>query len=267
MTILQFTNEFEIVRPHLKSYILRITASLEDTEDIIQDTFIKASEKLETYLAESTVKTWIFTIASNIAKDNLRAKKRWPETVTDICREEALANPNYFPEIAQIMQTSPQAAFEVKEHITFCLTCISKSLPLEQQICILLKEIYDFKISEIVEILPSTEAMVKYYLHTGRSKMVNIFEGRCALINKEGACHQCSELNGIFNPKQNFEEEKNKIEFVKKANSPNREHLLELRFSIMKEIDPYNSKGCDLQLHHIQHNRDVMEKYSEKNKQ
>ena len=52
MTILQFTNEFEIIRPHLKSYILRITASLEDTEDIIQDTFIKASEKLETYRAE-----------------------------------------------------------------------------------------------------------------------------------------------------------------------------------------------------------------------
>ncbi len=162
------------------------------------------------------------------------------------------------------MQTSPHAAFEIKEHITFCLTCISKSLPLEQQICILLKEIYDFKISEIVEILQTTEAMVKYYLHTGRSKMVNIFEGRCALINKEGVCHQCSELNGIFNPKQNFEEEKNKIEVARKANDPNREHLLDLRFKIMKEIDPFNSNGSDLQLYHIQHNRDVMENYSEK---
>ncbi len=264
MTIEQFTTEFELARSQLKSYILRITASVEDTEDIVQDTFIKASTKLDTFRAESTVKTWIFTIASNIAKDNLRAKKRWPETVTDICREKALANPNYFPEMANIMQTSPHAAFEIKEHITFCLTCISKSLPLEQQICILLKEIYDFKISEIVEILQSTEAMVKYYLHTGRSKMVAIFEGRCALINKEGVCHQCSELNGIFNPKQNFEEEKNKIEFARKANDPNREYLLDLRFKIMKEIDPFNSNGSDLQLYHIQHNRDVMENYSEK---
>ena len=217
MTIEQFTTEFECTRPQLKSYILRITASVEDTEDIVQDTFVKASTKLDTFRAESTVKTWIFTIASNIAKDNLRAKKRWPETVTDICREKALANPNYFPEIAQIMQTSPQAAFEINEHITFCLTCISKSLPLEQQICILLKEAYDFKVTEIVEILQSTEAMVKYYLHIGRSKMVNIYEGRCALINKEGTCHQCSELNGIFNPKQIFEVEKNKIEFAKKS--------------------------------------------------
>jgi len=44
--------------------------------------------------------------------------------------------------------------------------------------------------------------MVKYYLHAGRSKMIGIFDGRCALINKEGVCHQCSELNGIFNPNE-----------------------------------------------------------------
>ena len=264
MTTDQFTKEFETARPQLKSYLLRITASIEDTKDIVQDTFIKASLKLDSFRAESTVKTWIFTIASNIAKDNLRTKKRWPETVTDICREKALANPDYFPEIANIMQSSPQAAFEIKEHITFCLTCIAKSLPLEQQICLLLKEIYDFKVFEIAEILQTTEAMVKYYLHTSRSKMVNIFEGRCALINKEGICHQCSELNGIFNPKQDFEVEKNKIEFAKKANDPNREYLLDLRLRIMKEIDPFNSKGAALQLHHIQHNRDIMENYSEK---
>lgn len=265
MTIEQFTKEFETARSQLKSYILRITASIEDTEDIVQDTFIKASTKIDTFRAESTVRTWIFAIASNIAKDNLRAKKRWPENVTDICREKALANPNYFPEIASLMQTSSQASFEIREHITFCLTCISKSLPLEQQICILLKEIYDFKVSEIVEILQTSEAMVKYYLHISRSKLVDIYEGRCALVNKEGACHQCSELNGIFNPKQNFEVEKNKIEFAKKANDPNREYLLDLRFQIMKEIDPFNSKGSDLQLHHIQHNRDIIEKYFKKN--
>lgn len=264
MTPDQFTQEFESIRPQLKSYILRVTASLEDTEDIVQDTYIKASLKLDTFRAESTVKTWIFTIASNIAKDNLRAKKRWPETVTDICREKALANPDYFPEIAYIMQTSPQATFEMKEHITFCLTCIAKSLPLEQQICLLLKEIYDFKVAEIAEILQTNEAMVKYYLHTSRSKMVHIYEGRCALINKEGTCHQCSELNGIFNPKQDFEVEKNKLEFAKKANDPNREHLLDLRLQIMKEIDPFTSSGAALHLHHLEHNKKIMENFEKK---
>lgn len=260
----QLTTEFELARTQLKSYILRITASVEDTEDIVQDTFIKASTKLETFRGESSVKTWIFTIASNLAKDNLRAKKRWTENVTDICREKALANPNYFPEIMQIQQTSQQANFEIKEHINFCLTCISKSLPLEQQICILLKEVHDFKVLEIAEILEITDAMVKYHLHTARDKMVTIFDGRCALINKKGTCHQCSELNGIFNPKQNFEEEKNKIAFAKNADNPDKQHLLDLRLEVVKSIDPFNSNGSDLQLHHLEHNRKIMENNSEK---
>ncbi|MBI1266173.1 MAG: sigma-70 family RNA polymerase sigma factor [Cryomorphaceae bacterium] len=264
MTNEQFTTEFEKTRPQLKSYILRITASVQDSEDIVQDTYVKASMKIEEFRGESSLRTWIFAIASNLAKDNLRVKKRWTEDVTDICREKALSNPNYFPEIMQIQQSSDHANFEVKEHINFCLTCISKSLPLEQQICILLKEVHQFKVSEITEILDITEAMVKYYLHTARQKMVSIFEGRCALINKNGTCHQCSELNGIFNPKQRFEEEKNKIEFAKKADHPDRQYLLDLRLEIVRGIDPFNSVGSDLQLHHLEHNRKVMENFLDK---
>ena len=265
MTIEEFTDEFELARPQLSSYILRITASREDTEDIVQDSYIKASQKLESFRGESSVKTWIFAIATNLAKDNRRAKKRWPETVTDICREKALANPDYFSGIAAVMQSSAHAEFEIKEHITFCFTCISKSLPIGQQVCLLLKEVYEFKVSEIARIMHTTEAMVKYYLHTSRSKMIHIFDGRCALINKTGTCHQCSELNGIFNPKQDFEEEKNKIELARDADKADKDHLFDLRLQIIKEIDPFTSNGSDLQLHHLEDNRKIMEFFTEKN--
>jgi len=265
MTQEEFSKEFELNRLKLKSFILRITASIEDSEDLVQDTFIKASEKLESYRAESSLKTWIFSIASNLAKDNLRAKKRWPETVSDICKTEAISNPDYFPEAFKIQSSSLHGQFEIKEHISFCLVCISKSLPLEQQISIFLKEVYDFKISEIMEIMGITEAMVKYYLHNGRTKLTQIFDNRCALIKKEGICHQCSELNGIFNPKQNFEIEKNKIEMVRLAEKGDKEELLDLRLKLLKEIDPFTSKGSDLQLFHLEHNKRVMENFSELN--
>ncbi len=264
MTTELFNSEFESIAGELKSYILRITASIADAEDIVQDTYIKASEKLHTFRGESSLKTWLFTIASNLTKDNLRAQKRWTENVTDITKEAALLNKQFFQEAMNIRTTSPQGQFEVKEHIAFCFTCISKSLPLEQQLCVFLKEIYEFKVAEIFEILNTTEAMVKYYLHTGRTKMMNIFEGRCALINKQGACHQCSELNGIFNPKQNTQHEIMKIEMAREANNKDKEHLFDLRMSILKEIDPFKSNASALQLHHLEHNRQVMEKYLEK---
>jgi RNA polymerase sigma-70 factor, ECF subfamily len=264
MTKEELTKEFEQATGQLKSYILRITASVADTEDIIQDTYIKAAKKLETFKGQSSVKTWLFAIASNLAKDNLRARKRWVENVTDITKEAALSDPDFFRESMYIRTTSPQGQFEIKEHIAFCFTCITKSLPLEQQISLLLKEVYEFKVNEIAQILDTTKAMIKYYLHAARSKMIMVFEGRCALINKQGVCHQCSELNGIFNPKQKFQEEVVKIDMAREAEKAGKEHLFDLRMKVVRGIDPFHSNAAELQLHHLEHNRKVMEKYLEK---
>ena len=264
MTTEQLTKEFKQSSGQLKSYILRITASVADAEDIVQDTYIKATEKRDTFKGQSSLKTWLFAIASNLAKDNLRARKRWIENVTDITREAALSNPQFFQEAMQIRTNSLQGQFEIKEHIAFCFTCVAKSLPLEQQVSILLKEVYEFKVNEITQILDTTEAMIKYYLHTGRSKLIHVFEGRCALINKQGVCHQCSELNGIFNPKQKFQEEVVKIEMAREAENADKEHLFDLRMKVIQGIDPFKSNAAELQLHHLEHNRKVMEKYLEK---
>jgi RNA polymerase sigma-70 factor (ECF subfamily) len=261
MTIELLNQEFNNTLGQLKSYLVRITASVADAEDIAQDTYLKAVEKISTFKGESSLKTWLFAIASNLAKDNLRFRNRWVENVTDIAREAALNDPQFFQEALHIRATSPQGQFEAREHIAFCFTCISKSLPLEQQLCLFLKEVYEFKVAEITAILNITEAMVKYYLHTGRTKMISVFDGRCALINKAGVCHQCSELNGVFNPKQNTQEELAKLSLVKAAKTGDKEHLLDLRMQLLKEIDPFSSGAAELQLHHLEHNRKVMEDY------
>jgi RNA polymerase sigma-70 factor (ECF subfamily) len=261
MDIEQLNEAFRAHSGQLKSFLLRITASPADAEDIVQDTYVKASEKIDTFRGESSLKTWLFAIASNLAKDNARAQKRWAENVTDIARAAAMSHETFFREAMHIKATSPHAEYEAKEHIAFCFACISKSLPLEQQLCIFLKEVYEFKVSEITTILNTTEAMVKYYLHHARSKMINIFDGRCALINKEGTCHQCSELNGMYNPKQDAQEELMKISLVKEAEKGDKEHLFDLRMQILQELDPFSSKASALQLHHLEHNRKLMENY------
>ncbi|GJM28275.1 MAG: hypothetical protein DHS20C17_09100 [Cyclobacteriaceae bacterium] len=261
----ELATEFEKIKPQLKSFILRMTTNVHDTEDIIQDTWIKVSSKISSFKEESSIKTWLFSIASNLAIDILRKKKRWSENVTDICKEAAMKNPAHFQEVMKIIETSEYAKFEIKEHIAFCFLCIAKSLPLEQHLCLLLKEIHDFKVKEIAIILKTTDALVKYHLHSARQKMIELFEGRCALINQQGICHQCTEMNGIFNPKQNVQEELMKIKMVREAKKANKVHLFDLRMEVLKEIDPFNSKAHELQLHHLEHNRKVMEKYLKEN--
>jgi RNA polymerase sigma-70 factor (ECF subfamily) len=165
----------------------------------------------------------------------------------------------------QIRETSPQGKFEIKEHIAFCFTCVSKSLPLEQQLVLLLKEVYGFKVKEIAQIIGQTDAMVKYYLHVGRSRMIEVFDHRCSLINKQGVCYQCTELNGIFNPKQNEQEELAKIEMTRAAADKSKEELFDLRMKILQEHDPFESGAAELQLHHLEHNRQTMEKHLAEN--
>lgn len=261
MTTEELSAQFPTFQQELKSFLLRLTASAQDAEDIVQETYLKAQSKVDSFRGESSLKTWVFSIASNLSKDLLRSQKRWPETVTDICKEEALGNREFFQEAMQIRQTSPQGNFEIREHIAFCFTCISKSLPLEGHLVILLKEVYGFKVKEIAEILQLSDAMVKYHLHVSRTKMMDIFDQRCSLINKQGICHQCTELNGIFNPKQQAQEELVKIEMAREAENRSRDELFDLRMKILRELDPFESGAAELQLHHLEHNRQVMEKY------
>ena len=99
MTIELLNQEFESNIGQLKSYLLRITTSISDAEDIAHDTYLKSVDKLNTFRVESSLKTWFFTIASNLAKDNLRVQKRWTENVTDIGKTAALSNKQFFQEI------------------------------------------------------------------------------------------------------------------------------------------------------------------------
>ena len=256
-----FTYDFENFRPHLKSFILRMTASVEDTDDLTQDTYIKANQNLHTFKNESSLKTWVFAIATNLTKNFLRSKKRWTDNVTDIGKDAAITSPDFMQQIMTVHQTSSQGVFELNEHINFCFTCIGKTLPIEQQIALLLKEIYDFKVAEIAEILQVTEGVVKHLLFNGRQTMIKIFEKRCSLISKNGICHQCSELNGIFNPQHETQKELMKIEMVKQATKSNNEELLDLRIKIVKSIDPYNASGAELQFFHLKHTKAAIENF------
>lgn len=236
--------EFEIYAEQLKSYLYRLTANKEDAEDLLHDTFIKAHEKIETFKGNSSLKTWVFSIATNLAKDNQRVKNRWDLDVQDKCKNAAVENPKVAERMVLSFNSQSDLHFELKEHINYCFTCIAKNLTLEKQIAIILKEIYDFKRTEIAEILNVTEGVVKHLLHDGRKELQLKYENRCALINKTGVCYQCAELNDYL------QTEKNSIEKISKlglSRDKSPEENLSIRFQIINQINPLHSNGADLE--------------------
>jgi RNA polymerase sigma-70 factor (ECF subfamily) len=199
--------EFVRIAPRLTSYLFRISASRADADDLTQETWLRARRSLGGFRGGSTLKTWIFSIATNLARDNFRARRRWTEDVQDRCRETTKASDEKVERMVAIVRDSQVERYELREHIDYCFTCIAKTLEIEQQVAILLKELYGFTVDEIVEITALSLGKVKHALADGRSIMSEIFDRRCALVNRTGPCHQCSEINGFVNPKRDAREE------------------------------------------------------------
>ncbi len=145
MTTQELNDEFENNRSKLRSFVFRLTANKADTDDIVQETYIKASAKLYTFKGASSLKTWIFSIAANLAKDDLRSKKRWSSDAMDLAKAETLRDPE--KNLSQFLRinSTPTGIFETNERINFSITCIGKTLDVHQQVVILLKEVFGFK--------------------------------------------------------------------------------------------------------------------------
>ena len=248
--------EFLTFQEQLESYLYRLSANREDAKDLLHDTYLKVKQKINTFQGNSSFKTWVFAIATNLAKDNQRVKNRWKLEVQDECKNASLSTPKYQQKIISAFESQTEQQFEIEEHINYCFTCIAKNLNLEQQIAVILKEFYHFKRTEIAEILNKTEGVVKHLLFEGRKELQTRYEMRCALINKKGVCYQCAELNDFLQEKPNSEE---KIVRLGLSKTKDAKSNLDIRFALINKINPLNSKASNLEGTILQILREVID--------
>ncbi len=242
-----FHELFSEFQDQLTSYLYRLLANRKDAEDLTHDAFLKAFDKISTFRGESSLKTWVFQIATHLSYNYLQRQKRWTPDVSEKAKQLVMENELLRRHLVNIHEKSPDARYDMKEHIDTCFICISKNLPIENQIALMLKDVYEFSVAEICMILGKTKGVVKYLLQESRKTMIHIFDHRCALINKKGICHQCSELNGWFNPKQHQQEALMALDLVKGSSKFDREELYSLRVNLVKAVDPLHSDGATLQ--------------------
>ncbi len=242
----QYQDEFISFQDELKSFIYRVVTHRQETEDIAQETYIKTFANIKSFEKKASFKTWVFAIAINLAKDSLRARQRWGEDWMELVKDAHVEDTKLLNKKYEVSRTSEHGKFVIREHINYCFSCVSKTLLLTHQVCLLLKEVYNFKIHEIMCITNLTEGKVKHAIADARKDMARIFKKRCALINKQGICHQCTGLNKRFNPDQDLFIESNKIKMIKEARNKNYEELLALRLELTRNIDPLKGEGIDL---------------------
>ena len=183
-------------RKPLFRYIYRMVTLRQDAEDLLQDVLVRVLENIREYRGEARFKSWVFGIATHVCLDHLRKRKRWRVEAQSLGEQETTADPEKIERLVGLMR-QPEFRYEIREHIAFCFSCISRTLPPEEQAAVMLKEVLGFTSEEAAKILSVSEPVFRHRLATARAKMTEDYDGLCALINKSGVCHQCRGLREI----------------------------------------------------------------------
>lgn len=142
------------LRPRLHRYCSRMTGSVLDGEDIVQDALFEAYRKLEQFDESRSLAPWLFRIAHNRCIDFLRRRGS---------RDAAEAN----AAVPDLVPASVPASLGIRPAIERLVLI----LPPKERACVLLKEVFDYSLEEIAELVGSTIAGVKSALNRGRTKL------------------------------------------------------------------------------------------------
>ncbi len=142
------------LRPSLHRYCARMTGSVMDGEDIVQEALFQAYRKIDAYDDSRPLAPWLFRIAHNQCIDFLRRRE------VRHTAEAAVLEPAFVAAADPIGPILDRAV----EHLVL-------ALPPKERACVLLKDVFDYSLEEIAELVDSTVGGVKAALNRGRSKL------------------------------------------------------------------------------------------------
>jgi len=151
---LAFLETISQLRPQLHRYCSRMTGSITDGEDVVQDALFRAYRSLDTYDDSRPLAPWLFRIAHNHCIDFLRRRGVRIEAETAAAKPDFVASDDF----------SGISVGPAIEHLVL-------NLPPKERACVLLKDVFDYSLEEIAEFVDSTVGGVKAALNRGRSKL------------------------------------------------------------------------------------------------
>jgi RNA polymerase sigma-70 factor, ECF subfamily len=147
-----FLETISTLRPALHRYCARMTGSVMDGEDVVQEALFEAYRKLDKFDQSRPLKPWLFRIAHNRCIDFLRRREVRDEA-------EVAAVPEATEPAEPVLGTG-----KAVEHLVL-------TLPPKERACVLLKDVFDYSLEEIAELVGSSVGGVKAALNRARTKL------------------------------------------------------------------------------------------------
>ncbi|WP_108992265.1 sigma-70 family RNA polymerase sigma factor [Paenibacillus agaridevorans] len=168
---------FESLKPGLTSFCYRMLGSMDDADDAVQETSIRAWQSWSAFRQDSSIKTWIYRIASNLCLDKLRQAKRRSLSVDRSGPAVAIVEPvEMLPDSSWIWPSAdfggnPEDILVRRDTLQLCFIALLQSLPPRQRAVLILKDVFEWSSKQIAETLGMSSAAVNSALQRARETM------------------------------------------------------------------------------------------------
>ncbi|MEV0398603.1 sigma-70 family RNA polymerase sigma factor [Actinoallomurus sp. NPDC050550] len=179
----------DLVQGHsheLQVHCYRILGSLQDAEDALQETLVSAWRNLGEFGQRSTLRTWLYQIATNRCLDMLRANSRRPR-IAPTLPEATLPEPTGagdappwlepYPDVLLDhlvdQRPGPQTRYETTEAISLAFITALQLLPPRQRAALVLRDVLGYHAAEVAQMLGTTQEAVNSALKRARATVDN----------------------------------------------------------------------------------------------
>jgi len=185
----EFSGLTEPYRRELMLHCYRILGSLQDAEDIVQETLLRAWRRLNTYEGRASLRAWLYKIATNACFDALAKRPRRVLPTT----QYSPANPHqpFAPPVTEPIwlepypddliaepESGPEARYSQRESVSLAFLAALQSLPPRQRAVLILCDVLDWRASETAQLLAITISAVSSALHRARVTMNKHYHAR-----------------------------------------------------------------------------------------
>ncbi|MEU8817120.1 sigma-70 family RNA polymerase sigma factor [Actinoplanes sp. NPDC048796] len=160
------TEAFEAERRGLLAHAYRMLGGFHDAEDMVQETYVRAWRGWAAFEGRSSVRTWLYRIATNVCLTVIEDRARRPPV----------------PEIGPFL-TDPADLVTSRESVRLAFVAGLRHLPPRQRAVLLLREVLAFSAAETGEALGMTVPAVKSALQRARARLAEVAPGRDDLLD------------------------------------------------------------------------------------
>ena len=174
----------ELTEPHrreLQLHCYRILGSMQDAEDLVQETLLAAWRGLEAFEGRASVRSWLYRIATNRCLNALRARSRRPRrcrAMAEPLEPTRLIEPVWLEPYPDVLlegipdrSPGPAARYEARESVELAFIAALQHLPPRQRAALVLRDVLGFRTAEVAEMLDTGEASVKGALQRARATL------------------------------------------------------------------------------------------------